>query len=205
MGVLTNHQLIEEGIITNVTEECMGAPAGIDLQVESISRIVGMGFIPEHGKTQLPTYEPLAWGEDGCLILQPGMHEVIFKQGCNFPNNVIGKITHRSSVLRSGGNLTSAIFDSGFHTDKMGSFMQVVIPLKIERGARLAQINCYRTEQPAELYNGQWQGDKQRKIQESVHSFTDTLFDPDLAAAFIKKVETLQKGREHDSLQYCTK
>lgn len=77
----------------------------------------------------------------------------------------MGKITHRSSILRSGCNLTSAIFDPGFKTEQMGSFMQVINPIKIEKGARLAQINCYRAEQAADEYNGQWQADCQRKAQ----------------------------------------
>lgn len=49
----------------------------------------------------------------------------------------------------------SAEFDPGFKTDQIGSFMTVIMPIKIEKGARLGQMVCHRTEKPADLYNGQ--------------------------------------------------
>ena len=54
--MLTSKQLIDEGIITNVPNECI-AQVGIDLQVDYFSKVAGMGFIPRTGKTQLPDYE----------------------------------------------------------------------------------------------------------------------------------------------------
>ena len=159
--MLTSRQLVEENIITNVPEECI-AQVGIDLQVKSFAKITGMGFIPAKGKTQLPTYEPLEWGEDNTIVLQPGSYEVVFEQGCNFPSNVAGAIIHRSSVLRSGNLLISAQFDPGFFSSNIGSFMTVVQPIRIEKGVRLGQMVCHRTEIEADKYNGQWQNDKQR-------------------------------------------
>lgn len=160
--MLTSKQLVEEGIITNVPEECI-AQVGIDLQVDYFSKIVGMGFIPRKGKTILPEYEKLEWDEDGTITLQPGSYEVVFRQGCDFPADVAGTIIHRSSLLRSGNLLMSAEFDPGFVTNQIGSFMTVITPIKIERGARLGQIVCHRTEQPASKYEGQWQRDIQRQ------------------------------------------
>ena len=162
--MLTSRQLIEEGIITHVPEECI-AQVGIDLQVEYFSKIVGTGFIPKTGKTILPKYERLEWEEDNTIMLQPGSYEVVFVQGCNFPEDVAGTIIHRSSLLRSGDLLMSAEFDPGFATDHIGSFMTVITPIRIEKGARLGQMVCHRTEQRADLYQGQWQGDIQRLNQ----------------------------------------
>lgn len=160
--MLTSEQLVNEGIITKVPEECI-AQVGIDLQVSYFAKIVGQGFIPKQGKTQLPQYEKIEWGEDNTVTLQPGSYEVVFEQGCNFPNNVAGAIIHRSSVLRSGNLLISAEFDPGFQTENIGSFMTVVTPIKIEKGARLGQMVCHRTETTASMYDGQWQNDNQRR------------------------------------------
>ena len=158
--MLTSQQLIEEGIITKVPEECI-AQVGIDLQVQSFRQIVGSGVIPKVGKTILPLYEEVK-EVDGWFYLTPGSYEVVFEQGCKFPDNVAGTIIHRSSVLRSGELLMSAEFDPGFETENIGSFITINIPIKIEKGARLGQIVCHRTERPATKYNGQWQKDKQR-------------------------------------------
>lgn len=162
--MLTSRQLIEEKIITKVPEECI-AQVGIDLQVEYFSKVMGQGFIPAKGKTQLPKYEKIEWGEDNTVVLEPGSYEVVFTQGCKFPSNVAGNIIHRSSVLRCGNLLISAEFDPGFETENIGSFMTVLSPIKIEKGARLGQIICHRTDIEAEKYNGQWQKDVQRVNQ----------------------------------------
>lgn len=159
--MLTSQQLLEEGIITKVPEECI-AQVGIDLQVQSFRKITGVGFIPKVGKTILPTYEEVQWGDDNCVTLYPGSYEVVFEQGCKLPDNVAGNIIHRSSVLRSGELLMSAEFDPGFETENIGSFIAVNVPIKIEKGARLGQIVCHRTEKAATKYNGQWQKDVQR-------------------------------------------
>jgi deoxycytidine triphosphate deaminase len=47
----------------------------------------------------------------------------------------------------------------------MGAFLKVELPIIIEKGARVAQaiINETYTVDKEYLYDGQWQGDKQRK------------------------------------------
>lgn len=160
--MLTSRQLVEEGIITNVNSEKQIQQVGIDLTVDTIYKIVGVGFIPKEGKTVLPEYQEIPWGEDNTVLLEPGSYEIKFNEGCNFPTNVAGTIIHRSSVLRSGALLMSAEFDPSYFCDSIGSFMTVITPIKIEKGARLGQMVCHRTEVEADSYNGQWQGGKDR-------------------------------------------
>jgi hypothetical protein len=61
-------------------------------------------------------------------------------------------------------NLSTAdveVFDPGFETDFMGTLLYVHETLFIEENARVAQIYFHECA-PAEKYDGQWQGDKQR-------------------------------------------
>lgn len=160
--MLTSQQLLEEGIITNVKDPKQIQQVGIDLTVNTIYKVSGVGFIPKEGKTVLPTYTEIPWEEDGTATLGPGSYEIKFNEGCNFPKNVAGNIIHRSSVLRSGALLMSAEFDPSYFCDSIGSFMTVINPIKIEKGARLGQIVCHRTEVEADSYQGQWQGGKDR-------------------------------------------
>ena len=71
----------------------------------------------------------------------------------------------RSSLVRCGAIIESGQFDGGFETQNMGAFLHVIRPIIIERGARVAQaiINETYTVDEDHMYNGQWQGDKQRK------------------------------------------
>lgn len=162
--MLTGKQIFEKGIVTKVANpEKQIQQVGIDLTISYFSKVDGVGFIPKDGKTILPNYTKLEWPEDNILILQPGIYECVFNEGCNFDSRTEGKIIHRSSVLRSGSILMSAEFDPGFETENIGSFITVNMPIKIEKGARLGQMTCNLTDEEVEnTYNGQWQKDKQR-------------------------------------------
>lgn len=96
--------------------------------------------------------------------LSPGTYDVTFSQGCNIPADQMLLIRQRSSVLRNGAILHSSVFDAGFKTDNIGTVMIVTVPLTIEHGARIAQIYNHLTTPVQNLYNGQWQGDKQRLV-----------------------------------------
>ena len=163
--IITAKTLVQNGIVGNAPESCI-TPVGVDLQVKQISKIAGIGYIPAVGKTKLPTYVEVPWNDNGDVAfveLQPGVYDVVFEQSCNLPAGVQGKITHRSSLNRCGVLITSGEFDPGFHTDNIGAVMYVHNTIVIEKGARLAQIVCNQVTEGGQLYNGQWQGDCQRK------------------------------------------
>ena len=167
--MINGKQLVEHGIITNVPEENI-QQVGIDLnlmKIEVIRSDVKVGFIPRAAskKTQLPHYEewlPIEKNGKKIWDLQPGVYSVTFDQGCDIPNNVFTLIRQRSSLLRNGVILHSSVFDPGFKTEKIGTCIVVFNNIEIEVGARIAQMYGHVVENVQNLYNGQWQGDKQR-------------------------------------------
>jgi deoxycytidine triphosphate deaminase len=66
--------------------------------------------------------------------------------------------------MRNGAIITSSIFDPGFKTNNVGTYMIVFETIFIEENARVAQMYFHECEPVAQdkLYNGQWQNDKQR-------------------------------------------
>lgn len=178
---LTGRQIIEEGIITNYCDEGI-QQAGVDLRLMQVNALCGEGYVPKEGKTQLPKYEPITnmcgykWSGGSHAIwngeeligwhLMPGYYEIILEEGCKMPNNRAMTFVQRSSLLRCGAIVRSSQFDPGFETEHMGTFMQVFHPTTIEKGARVCQTLVMETAEVAaeDLYNGQWQGDKQRKV-----------------------------------------
>ena len=61
-----------------------------------------------------------------------------------------------------GGTCTSGVYDPGFEVDQMGGVMILNKTIVLEKGARIAQIIMHENN-PAELYDGQWQGNKDKK------------------------------------------
>ena len=171
MSNLNGRQIVEKGIITNVSDpECI-QQVGVDLQVIKISKILGGGIVPRVGKTSLPEYQELELdksmsGEDReGWFLDQGAYDIKLEQGCKIPNNQRLQIVQRSSLLRNGTILASSMFDPGFETENIGTVMIVNAPIFIEYKARVGQ--AYVTEvnvvDEQDLYDGQFQGDKQRE------------------------------------------
>lgn len=164
---LTGNQIIERGIITNYDSEKAIQQQGVDVRVIKISRLVDyeIGVIGLD-KTIKPNTCPehIFSDEQGrqYWMLKPGYYELEFIEGCSIPSNACLNFRTRSSLVRCGAEVLSGQFDAGFHTDNMGAFLDVKRHIKIYKNSRVAQAVVFETADVKNLYNGQWQGDKQR-------------------------------------------
>ena len=162
---LTGEQIIEQTIITGA---CVGGvqQQGVDLRVKNIWLVneKASGYVPETGKTITPIKSDVGLYDDKTYVLKPGYYEVEFEEGCNIPANTTLHIKTRSSLVRCGSQCYSGQFDGGFKTDNMGCFLHVILPISIDKGARIAQAIVFESYPVSKehMYNGQWQGDKQR-------------------------------------------
>lgn len=157
---LTGKQIVERGIVRNHCEAGV-QQQGVDVRVESISVLHGYGIIPEQGKTTLPQTTKLP-DFNGRWVLTPGYYELELAEGITMPNDAALYFKTRSSLVRSGAIVHSGQFDAGFSTEKAGCFLQVLMPITIEVGARVAQAIVHTSDPVENTYNGQYQGDKQR-------------------------------------------
>lgn len=155
---LTGKEILEKGIITGSCSEGL-QQQGIDLRIKDIKIVQGVGEIPSTGKTELPLYDHYELG-----YIEPGYYEITFEEGCKIPNNCSLHLKTRSSLVRCGAIIHSGQFDAGFETDSMGAFMHVIRPIIIEKGSRVAQAIVFQSSDVENLYNGQWQNDKQRSL-----------------------------------------
>lgn len=162
--MLNGRELIERGIVINA-QDVNVQQHGVDLNVISIQRVEGNGII-QRNQTILSQYTEVLLedlDESKYWKLTPGAYSVVFAQGCNVPNDQMLLIRQRSSLLRNGTIFCSSVFDAGFKTENIGTVMIVSVPITIEYYSRLAQIYNHVCTLVENLYNGQWQGDKQRK------------------------------------------
>lgn len=174
--MINAQQILDEGLLK--LEHTHGKPSqvGYDLSLKEVQKIgirLGSNTITTgpigkilKDKTELTKHSPIETikldGKEGWL-LHPGTYDITFYEGCKIPSNRIAFIKQRSSLARNGTIINSPVFDPGFETDNMGTIMYVHEVIFIEEQARVAQIYFHKCE-TAELYNGQWQGDKQRNL-----------------------------------------
>jgi len=160
--MLNAEQILERKVLKLENSKGKAAQIGYDLSVKEIKSLVGRGGV-KIDKTILPEYKPEELNGRSGWFLDPGYYEVTFWEGCKIPNNLVGLIRQRSSMLRSGALLHSSVFDPGFETEFMGSFIAVFHPIFIEKDARIGQIYFHECEPVTKGYDGQFQKDKQRK------------------------------------------
>ena len=140
------------------------AQVGYDLTLKEVKKINGGAVMAN--ATDVTPYTPITpfTSPTGKIIfkLEPGTYSLTFEQGCKLDSNHTAFIRHRSSVLRCGGIITSGVYDPGFEVDEMGAVLIATKEMVIEKGARVAQIILFENTS-AELYNGQWQKNKDVK------------------------------------------
>jgi deoxycytidine triphosphate deaminase len=172
--MLNAKQIVDEGLL--LLEHTQGKPAqvGYDLSLKAVQKIgtrIGYNVFNDNAvgkvlkdKTILTKYTSKSTimldGVEGWL-LHEGVYDITFNEGCKIPENRVAFIKQRSSLYRNGAIINSPVFDPGFETQNMGTLLYVHETIFIEKDARVAQIYFHECN-GAELYNGQWQNDKQR-------------------------------------------
>jgi len=172
--MLNAKQIVDEGLL--LLENTQGKPAqvGYDITLKAVQKVGFPNTTSNNAdykigkvlkdKTELTTYTPFESinldGVEGWL-LHEGVYDITFNEGCKIPDNRVAFIKQRSSLYRNGAIINSPVFDPGFETENMGTLLYVHVTIFIEKDARVAQIYFHECN-GAELYNGQWQGDKQR-------------------------------------------
>tara|TARA_R110002167_G_scaffold108743_2_gene277601 strand:+ start:114 stop:599 length:486 start_codon:yes stop_codon:yes gene_type:complete len=161
--MLLNAKQVEAMLTTNGKGKA--AQVGFDLTVCAVNKINGGGLYKSG--TEVAHYTEMGLFIDDenrneVWTLPAGAYSVTFEQGCKLDNKTTAFIRQRSSLLRMGGTCTSGVYDPGFEVDQMGGVMILTKTVILEKGARIAQIIMHENN-PAELYDGQWQGDKDKK------------------------------------------
>ena len=165
---LTGKQIVENNIITNYCAEGV-QQQGVDVRVAKVFGLKDHGYIPAQGKTQkCDVFEIKPMGGT-TFALGVGYYELELMEGCSIPANAEADFKTRSGLVRCGATIHSGQYDAGFNTDRMGCFLETRIPIRIDVGARVAQfvVNETYSVDEGDLYNGQWQNDKQRTEQQA--------------------------------------
>jgi dUTP pyrophosphatase len=107
-------------------------------------------FIPEHKNLE---------SVDNKWILEPGGYLVRYNEIIKVPLNAIGMVLPRSTLMRIGGTICSAVWDPGYNGRGIGLLI-VNTKMTIHKGARIAQIVFIKTQEKlVEGYSGTYQNE----------------------------------------------
>ena len=137
-------------------------PNGVDLTVERIEKFVGPGRIGFLNRDRaISKTEQLEFNDDGWIFLKPDAYKIVFNEILNIPLDVIAIAAPRSTLLRCGVTIETAIWDAGYR----GRSESLLVVLNkngyfIRKNARILQLIFIKiiTENAiAEGYKGRYQ------------------------------------------------
>ena len=137
-------------------------PNGFDMTVREVARLTTTGAVgAEDASRVLSDTQPMEFDSDGWLQLEPGPFLVTFNEVVNLPLNVMALGRPRSSLLRSGAGVHTAVWDAGYR-GRSQALLVVYHPdgYRVQRDARLMQLVFFQMETAASRgYQGRFQSE----------------------------------------------
>jgi len=137
-------------------------PNGIDLTLKEVALLSSPGSLGFSNEDRvLSCTSPLVFDGLGRLDLLPGCYLITYNEVVNLPKNMMALVAPRSSLLRCGVSIHSAVWDAGY-SGRSQSLMVVHNPqgFRLHRNARIVQIVFFfLSREVAQGYQGIFQGE----------------------------------------------
>jgi dUTP pyrophosphatase len=158
--MLTGDDIRLRGVIAFVDALSI-QPNGVDLSLDAIWRFREAGALGrDNADRHLPERESLSFDPEGWLQLEHGVYGIRYAERVDIPIDCGGLCFPRSSLLRMGVSVPTAVWDAGYGGRGEG-LLSVSNPhgVRLQRGARIAQLVLFRLTAPTAAYDGQYQGE----------------------------------------------
>ena len=163
MAGLNLRELLDEGSVRDMIDpEVQVQMCGVDLTLMRAERFLSSGSVDyDNSERQLPATEEISFYESGWIDLGPGSYRITFNETVKIPKDVAALARPRSTLLRSGATVETALWDPGYE-GRSQSLLVVYNSegIRLKKNARLLQLLFYRLSDTAEkLYEGAYQGE----------------------------------------------
>jgi dUTP pyrophosphatase len=137
-------------------------PNGLELTLKEVKTIEGPGAVDfDNSERKLPVGKTLEFGNDGWICLPEGIYKVLFNEVVNIPMNLAAIAKPRSSLIRCGATLETAVWDAGYR-GRSESLLVVynTAGFKLKKDARIMQLLFYTLDAEVEKgYSGMYQNE----------------------------------------------
>lgn len=137
---------------------------GIELTLKEVykfDRRYGPGAVSfDNRKRKVVEMSLIPFDEKGWIKLKRGAYKVVFNEVVHIPSDVFAIARPRSTLLRNGATVETAVWDSGY-SGRSESLLVVYNDsgLFVERNARLIQLVFFRLSDVTNPYRGRYQGE----------------------------------------------
>ncbi|GAB7095663.1 deoxyuridine 5'-triphosphate nucleotidohydrolase [Halolamina litorea] len=133
-------------------------PNGVDLTVAAVFEQTSPGYVGRDDKSVGDRSEVDPHGGDPPVYrLEPGDYVVRYGERLAVPEDSVGFVLPRSTLLRNSCTLNTAVWDAGYEGRGEG-LLQVGHEIEIEQGARIGQFVVADADHEG-TYDGAYQGE----------------------------------------------
>ncbi|RXA21381.1 deoxyuridine 5'-triphosphate nucleotidohydrolase [Methanosarcina sp. MSH10X1] len=137
-------------------------PNGLELTLKEIKTIEGCGAVDfDNSGRKLPDGRNIEFGSDGWIHLPEGIYKVLFNEIVNIPMNLAAIAKPRSTLIRCGATLETAVWDAGYR-GRSESMLVVynTAGFRLKKDARIMQLLFYTLDTEVEKgYSGVYQNE----------------------------------------------
>ncbi len=151
--------ILEKKLIENYIDlEKQLQPNGFDCTLHSIYSLSGEGKIDFDNKERvLPKVKELEFKNDW-IYLEKGFYKARINEVINLPNDIAALARPRSTMIRCGVNVLTAVWDAGYRgRSEVG--LAVYKDVWIKKNARIVQLVFFRLSGESEGYKGIYQNE----------------------------------------------
>ncbi|MDP2729698.1 MAG: deoxyuridine 5'-triphosphate nucleotidohydrolase [Dehalococcoidales bacterium] len=136
-------------------------PNGFDLSLRDIAMLRTAGRIGQHNSQRMVSeLTPLVFNEAGFIDLAPGAFIITYNEIVHLPDNIMALGRPRSSLLRCGVSIGTAVWDAGY-SGRSQSLMVVHNPqgFRLQKNASITQLVFFQLTGETEGYRGAYHGE----------------------------------------------
>ena len=134
---------------------------GFDLTLRDVAAIQSAGRIAAANNQRIVSdLSPLAFDSTESIELAPGSYMITYNEIVHLPKNIMALGRPRSSLLRCGVNVGTAVWDAGYE-GRSQSLLVVYNPrgFRLQKNARVTQLVFFELTGETEGYRGVYQGE----------------------------------------------
>jgi len=147
-----------EGYI-DIDEQVQGN--GFELTLRDVATLQTAGKIAMSNRQRvISDLSPLAFDSTESIELAPGSYLITYNEIVHLPKNIMALGRPRSSLLRCGVNVGTAVWDAGYE-GRSQSLLVVYNPrgFRLQKNARVTQLVFFELTGETEGYRGVYQGE----------------------------------------------
>ncbi|MBI4295662.1 MAG: deoxyuridine 5'-triphosphate nucleotidohydrolase [Chloroflexi bacterium] len=136
-------------------------PNGFDLTIRDIALFQSAGTMgAKNSQRALPELGSLTFDGLGFMDLMPGPYLVTVNEIVNLPKDIMALGRPRSSLLRCGVTVETAVWDAGY-SGRSQSLLVVYNPrgFRLQKNSRIMQLIFFKMTQETDGYRGKYQGE----------------------------------------------